>query len=239
MTFLDLDSLIAEIDRTCPSAAWPARLTAAADMAARLRQLGDELITEYVEHARFNGHSWVEIGTALGVSRQAVQQRFVGPLATVDADRLTAELRRAMDAIKRQAVQHRHNYIGTEHVLLGLLAEANTATRLIERLGADTGRIAAELAPRLVMGASQATERIPWTPYARRALATAQEAAAGREPPLITCQDVLVGLLRLGRGLAAETLGANGISLDAVESRSAAAREEGPPHRSRVGARDR
>ncbi|WP_267595964.1 Clp protease N-terminal domain-containing protein [Carbonactinospora thermoautotrophica] len=220
MALPDLDALIAEVDRTCPSVDWIDRLTTAAEIAARLQTLGDDLITEFVEHARFAGRSWAEIGAALGVTRQAAQQRFRAPFTQYERDRFSDELQRAMTAIKQQAVQRRHNYIGTEHVLLGLLAEPNTATELLESLGADPAQVRTALDDRLPLGASQAAERIAWTPYARKVLALAEETATARGVPAIGCDHVLIGILRLGRGLAADILAAVGVTATSVKPRS-------------------
>ena len=52
------------------------QITAAVDVAGELTRLGDVLINVFVDQARTEGHSWAEIGTSLGVSRQAAQQRL-------------------------------------------------------------------------------------------------------------------------------------------------------------------
>jgi Clp amino terminal domain, pathogenicity island component len=216
MTLPDLDALIAEVDRTCASTYWADRLEAAAGISVRLASLGDDLVTEFVEQARFAGHTWAEVGAVLGISRQAAQQRFFLPFANYETERFSEELQEAMAAIKRQAVQWRHNYIGTEHVLLGLLAEPNTATALLESAAADPSQVRRAVARRLSLGASQAAERIPWTPYARRILTLAGESANEHDAPRIECRHVLIGILRLGRGRAADALGRVGVTVEAV-----------------------
>src|ERR1039458_7748056 len=50
MALADLDELIAEVDRTCPTVDWVERLRVAGELAAKLRALGDDLVTEFVEH---------------------------------------------------------------------------------------------------------------------------------------------------------------------------------------------
>lgn len=52
------------------------QVTAAVSVGAELNRLGDALINVFVDAARQAGHSWTEIGTSLGVSRQAAQQRL-------------------------------------------------------------------------------------------------------------------------------------------------------------------
>ncbi|GAA4088491.1 Clp protease N-terminal domain-containing protein [Actinomadura miaoliensis] len=230
MSLPDLDDLIAEVDRTCATAHrrdgaqpdWIALLTTAADIAGRLQALADDLVEDYVEHCRLHGCSWTDIGSALGVSRQAAQQRFLVPHRAYDPDEYAEELRQAMTHMKALAVRNRNNYIGTEHVLWGLLAEDNSATRLLAARGASPDELRRLLEPRLTLGASQAAERIAWTPYARKALAIARDLA----PDRIGCDHLLAGLAVVGRGTAADVLAEAGVDLAAVPGALPAAAAE-------------
>lgn len=211
MVVPDLDELIAEVDRACPSTDWISRLRTAAELAGRLQALGDDLVTDYVEHARFRSISWSEIGEALGVSRQAVQQRFLVPHREYLPEEFSEELQVVMPAIKKVAIAHRHNYIATEHVLLGILSQPNTATRLLDDHGIDVDALCSEIDAQLGLGASQAAGRIAWTPYARRVTALAKDAAQARQHDnAIRCADMLTGLVNLRRGQAARALASAG-----------------------------
>ena len=216
MALPDLDQLIAEVDRTCPSTDWIERLKAAAEVAGRLQVLGEDLVTEYVEHAKFASRSWNEIGDALGVSRQAAQQRFQAPHRHFDPERFTEELQAAMPLIKEAAVTQRHNYVGLAHVLLGITAQANSATALLESHSVDVEVLRRTLRANMTPGASQAAERIAWTPYARRAIQLADEAASGTPETSIGTDHMLIGIVRLGRGSTAEALRNVGITSDAL-----------------------
>jgi hypothetical protein len=78
---LTLEQLSAPIDAD-PQANPLARVEAAATTASELRGLGDALLDRYIQAARADGRSWSDIGTALGVTKQAAHERFVGaPLA--------------------------------------------------------------------------------------------------------------------------------------------------------------
>lgn len=88
MALPDLDDLIAEVDHRCDTAHrpdgqeqpdWLALLAVATQVAGELQRLADALVEEYVEHCRRHGSSWTDIGAALGVTRQAAQQRFQVP----------------------------------------------------------------------------------------------------------------------------------------------------------------
>lgn len=228
MPLPDLDDLIAEVDRTCATAHtstdreqpdWLALLTTAAHLSGRLQALADDLVEDYVDHCRMHGASWTDIGAALGVSRQAAQQRFHAPHKRYSPDDdFDDELRQAMTHVKRAAVQHRNNYIGTEHLLFGLTAEDNSATRLLEHAGAPRARLHAAVTARLSPGASQAAERIAWTPYSRKAIALAEDAARDADAERIGCAHLLHGLAAIGRGVAVAVLDEAGV--DAVALRA-------------------
>ena len=219
MALPDLDALIAEVDRTCATAHrpgdqeqpdWLALLTAAATISGQLQALADDLVEDYVEHCRMHGVSWTDIGAALGVTRQAVQQRFQAPHKRYSPETMTEDLRLAMAHVKAAAVQHRNNYIGTEHLLWGLTAEDNSATRLLEESGVSAEAVHRSVGERLSMGASQAAERIAWTPYSRKAIALAEARVEQAGSQLIDCADLLVGLAQVGRGVASLVLAENG-----------------------------
>ncbi|MET9834249.1 Clp protease N-terminal domain-containing protein [Streptomyces sp. NPDC006385] len=227
MPLPDLDDLIAEVDRTCETAHrpggqeqpdWLALLTTAAGLAGQLQALADDLVEDYVEHCRMHGCSWTDIGAALGVTRQAVQQRFHAPHKRYGTETMSEDLRRAMAQVKQAAVAHRNNYIGTEHLLWGLTAEANSATRLLESAGVRPDAVHRAVAGRLGRGASQAAERIAWTPYARKAIALAETRSEQHGDGLIGCADLLIGLAGVGRGVAATVLADAGFDPSAVDT---------------------
>ncbi|MFD9656193.1 Clp protease N-terminal domain-containing protein [Streptomyces mirabilis] len=80
---------------------------------------------------------------------------------------MTDDLRQAMVHVKQAAVQHRNNYIGTEHLLWGLTTQDNGATRLHQAAGVSPETLHRSVEARLSMGASHAAERVAWTPYSR------------------------------------------------------------------------
>lgn len=214
MAIPDLDALIAEVERArggAGGAAVPARgeriaaLRAAVSLAERLRGLADDLVDGYVEHSRLQGCSWAQIGEALGITRQAAQQRYVTPRGRYGPDEFAEEVCAAVTHMRQAALAHRNNFIGTEHVLYGLLTEDNSAVRHLVALGIPADSLRSRAQGSLVMGASQAVERIAWTPYTRKALTAAHELAAREESP-ICCRHLLLGLASLGRGTAADVL---------------------------------
>ncbi|MER6081932.1 Clp protease N-terminal domain-containing protein [Streptomyces sp. NPDC001833] len=132
------------------------------------------MVEDHVEHFRTHGSSWTDIGAALGVTGQAVQQRFNSPHKRHSPETMTDELRRAMAHVEQAAVQHRDNHTGTEHLLWGLTAEDNSATRLVHAAGVPPEAVHRSAGNRLSMGGSQAAERVAWTPCSRKAIAIAR-----------------------------------------------------------------
>jgi len=136
-------------------------LSDAVAVSAGLSDQADSLIGHFVDQARRSGASWSQIGTSMGVSKQAAQQRFVprGPVSGAtgfgDFSRFTLrartvltvaeDLARAADVAVigpehlavalRAALRLGHNYIGTEHILLGLVDEDDASAATLAGLG--------------------------------------------------------------------------------------------------------
>src|ERR687885_200097 len=114
------------VERRTESAAPLDRLEAAVSVVDELRDVGEEVLDRFVAEARAAGCSWSEIGAVLGVSKQAAQQRFPagGPLSSWP-DGVTDTVRAAMVAAQEESRYLGHNYVGNEHLLLGLLAQTD------------------------------------------------------------------------------------------------------------------
>ncbi|MFF1297396.1 MULTISPECIES: Clp protease N-terminal domain-containing protein [unclassified Streptomyces] len=197
---------------------WLALLTVAAQLAGQMQALADDQVEDYVEHCRMHGNSWTDIGAALGVTRQAVQQRFHAPHKRYSPEAMTDDLRQAMTHVKQAAVHHRNNYIGTEHLLWGLTAQDNSATRLLRAAGVSPETVHQSVGTQLSMGASQAAERIAWTPYSRKAIAIAEARSEHNGSDRIGCDDLLIGLAQVGRGVAADVLTDAGFESAALDA---------------------
>lgn len=116
---ISLADLIARLDEELPEANELARISEARLRAQTLSDLGDQLIDHYVSKAKQTGASWTEIGDAIGVSKQAAQQRHApGPF-----ERYTELNRHSIVLAQEAARTHKHDFIGTAHMLLGLLGE--------------------------------------------------------------------------------------------------------------------
>src|SRR5688500_4682821 len=119
---VDLSDLISTVNRQTSSREPLDRLAAAVRIAEELNGKADALLDYYVELARNANHSWTEIGAAIGVSKQAVQQRFVS-LANMNQERLTDRARKVLVLAQLEATETHRAYVGLEHFLAALLRE--------------------------------------------------------------------------------------------------------------------
>src|SRR5918997_7195028 len=88
-----------------------------------LGETADHLIGHFVDRARRAGASWTDIGRSMGVSKQAVQKRFVAKEPAQDFTRFTPRARNVVVASQNEARAAANAEIRPEHLVLGLLAE--------------------------------------------------------------------------------------------------------------------
>src|SRR6185437_15362537 len=88
-----------------------------------LGETADHLVGHFVDRARRAGASWTDIGRSMGVTKQAVQKRFVPKEPAQDFTRFTPRARNVVVAAQNEARAARNVEIRPEHLILGLLAE--------------------------------------------------------------------------------------------------------------------
>lgn len=126
--------------------------------------------------------------------------------------------RAALDRARHEARALHHEFLGTEHLLLGLLHEPGAElTFVLSRLQLAAGAIRTELDSRLTPAtAEQLPRELPSTPRLVRALHFAEQEALAFEQPALGAEHLLLGLLREDESLAAEALAALGVTLAAA-----------------------
>jgi hypothetical protein len=138
---LPLSEAITWAERRAPAATPLDQLAAAVAVAEELRGVSEELVGHFVTRAREADSSWAGIGAAFGISRQAAHERFAPtatPPATAWPERFAPDARAAMAQADMEMRRFRHQYLGTEHVLLGLLTAGDSlAATALARLGID------------------------------------------------------------------------------------------------------
>ncbi len=123
-------------------------------------------------------------------------------------DRFTERARRVMTLARQEAQKLNNDYIGTEHILLGLLQEGSgVAAQVLKNLEVDLRRVRAEVEKIVEQGTSAvAGSQLPFTPRAKKVLELALEEAQNLGHSYIGTEHLLLGLIRESDGPAAHVL---------------------------------
>ncbi|MEE2883335.1 MAG: ATP-dependent Clp protease ATP-binding subunit [Planctomycetota bacterium] len=135
-------------------------------------------------------------------------------------DRFTDRARKVMALARKEAQRFSHDFIGTEHILLGLVQEGSgVAANVLKNLDVDSGKIRAEI-ERQVQGGHSIVHmgQLPFTPRAKRVLELCQEAAKELRHNYIGTEHLLLGLIREEQGVAATVLKDLGLRLEDVRN---------------------
>ena len=132
-------------------------------------------------------------------------------------ERFTDRARRVVVLAQEEARLLNHNYIGTEHILLGLIHEGEgVAAKALESLGISLEAVRSQVEEIIGQGGSSPSGHIPFTPRAKKVLELSLREALQLGHNYIGTEHILLGLIREGEGVAAKALEALNISLDAV-----------------------
>jgi ATP-dependent Clp protease ATP-binding subunit ClpA len=133
-------------------------------------------------------------------------------------ERFTDRARRVLVLAQEEARMLQHNHIGPEHILLGLtLEDTGPAARALQSLGISL-EVVREQVKEIIGRGTEAPRsgHIPFTPRAKKALELTMREAMQLGSNSIAPEHILLGLIRVGEGPAAEVLTGLGASLDAV-----------------------
>ena len=135
-------------------------------------------------------------------------------------DRFTDRARKVMALARKEAHRFNHDFIGTEHILLGLVQEGSgVAANVLKNLDVDSGKIRAEIERQVQTGHAMVhMGQLPFTPRAKRVLELCQEAAKELRHNYIGTEHLLLGLIREEQGVAATVLKDLGLRLEDVRS---------------------
>lgn len=134
-------------------------------------------------------------------------------------DRFTERARKVMQLAQEEAQRLQHNYIGTEHLLLGLLREGEgVASNVLTRLGVDLERARQAVEGIIGRGDQLVSGEIGLTPRAKHVLELAVDEARHLQHHYIGTEHLLLGLLREGEGIGAGVLERFGLSLQEVRA---------------------
>lgn len=145
-------------------------------------------------------------------------------------DRFTERARRSLTMAEEEARTLYHNYIGTEHLLLGLArVEDGVAAKVLLEFDVSADSIRAAVVAVIGRGAQPPAGAIGLTPRSKAALDFALDEARRLNHHYIGTEHLLLGLLREGEGIAAGVLENLGVSLDAVRAAILTFLAQGPP----------
>src|SRR6059036_3785221 len=132
-------------------------------------------------------------------------------------ERFTDRARRVVVLAQEEARMLNHNYIGTEHILLGLIHEGEgVAAKALESLGISLEAVRSQVKEIIGQGQAAPTGHIPFTPRAKKVLELSLREALQLGHNYIGTEHILLGLIRKGEGVAAQVLQKLGADLNRV-----------------------
>ena len=132
-------------------------------------------------------------------------------------ERFTDRARRVVVLAQEEARLLNHNYIGTEHILLGLIHEGEgVAAKALESLGISLEGVRGQVEELIGQGGSSPSGHIPFTPRAKKVLELSLREALQLGHNYIGTEHILLGLIREGEGVAAQVLVKLGADLSRV-----------------------
>src|ERR1700685_2309882 len=132
-------------------------------------------------------------------------------------ERFTDRARNVVVLAQQEARLLKHNYIGTEHILLGLVRESDgLAAKALEALGIGLDAVREQVEEIIGRGQKSPSGHIPFTPRAKKVLELSLREAVQFGHNYIGTEHILLGLIREGDGVAAQVLVQLGAALDRV-----------------------
>ncbi len=135
-------------------------------------------------------------------------------------ERFTERARKVVVRAQDEARFLKQNYIGTEHLLLGLIGEKEgIAAKVLVSMNVSLEDIKNAIRESVTEGTSEAYEHIPFTPRAKKVLELSLREALQMGHNYIGTEHILLGLLREGEGVAARVLNSFGIGLESIKEK--------------------
>ena len=134
-------------------------------------------------------------------------------------EKFSERARRVLSLAQEEAQRFNHNYIGTEHILLGLVRETEgVAARVLSGLGVELTKVRSAVEFIIGRGEKPTQGEIGLTPRAKKVVELAVDEARRMNHTYIGTEHLLIGLLREGEGVAAGVLESLGVTLDKVRA---------------------
>jgi len=134
-------------------------------------------------------------------------------------EKFSERARRVLSLAQEEAQRFNHNYIGTEHILLGLVRETEgVAARVLSNLGVELSKVRSAVEFIIGRGEKAVPGEIGLTPRAKKVIELAVDEARRLNHSYIGTEHLLIGLLREGEGVAAGVLESLGVTLEKIRS---------------------
>src|SRR5690242_7425886 len=134
-------------------------------------------------------------------------------------EKFTDRARKVLTLAQEEAQRFNHNYIGTEHLLLGLIREGDgVAARVLKNLGIELSKVRAATEFIIKRGERAVMGEIGMTPRAKKVIELAVDEARRLNHHYIGTEHLLLGLIREGEGIAAGVLESLGVNLEKVRA---------------------
>jgi ATP-dependent Clp protease ATP-binding subunit ClpA len=209
-----LQELIETVRTDAASADALDQLATASQTAAEVEEVTDAMLSHFVDQCRRSGRSWTEISKALGVTKQAAHKRF----SPVTFERFTPRAKTVLKVANEDAKTLGHNYVGTEHLLLGLFADPEAlAAKALKNGGATRAAVEEkilEITPRTDTNVSTT----PFTPRAATVLGRALSEALNFGHNYIGTEHILLALFTDADSMAAKILADLHLEYDKVKA---------------------
>jgi ATP-dependent Clp protease ATP-binding subunit ClpC len=136
-------------------------------------------------------------------------------------DKFTERARKVLSLAQEEAQRFQHNYIGTEHLLLGLVREGDgVAAKVLSNLGVDLNKVRSAVEDIIGRGDRIVLGEIGLTPRAKKVIELAFDEARRLNHHYIGTEHLLLGLVREGEGIAAGVLESLGVNLEKVRTQT-------------------
>jgi hypothetical protein len=160
------------------------------------------------EFAKVAPRKWVLLGILKGILAESF-----GAAPSLSA--FTASARRTLELARLEAPRLHHDFVGTEHVLLGLLTlENGTVPDVLNRMGVNPKEVRKQVEKSISNFSSErGTDHLPYTPRVNKALRIAAQEARACKQACISAEHIFLGLLLEGDGVAGRVLKNLGVNI--------------------------
>src|SRR5579859_4999395 len=136
-------------------------------------------------------------------------------------DKFTERARKVLTLAQEEAQRFNHNYIGTEHLLLGLVREGDgVAAKVLGNMGVELNKVRSAVEFIIGRGDRMVMGEIGLTPRAKKVIELAVDEARRLNHHYIGTEHLLLGLVREGEGIAAGVLESLGVNLEKVRTQT-------------------